>query len=107
MVLAPKPSPGRCPEIGHGDCEVLDTDDPAVFAHWMESDHGSVVAVHNLATRRPTSSSVSTPNLWDCSVTRPPRGDESDEKGEEPAAGEWRLELGRYDYCWVRSDGGT
>ncbi|WP_135854078.1 alpha-amylase family protein [Halorussus salinus] len=39
---------GECPEIGHGDCEILDADDPAVFAHAMTSDHGTVVAVHNL-----------------------------------------------------------
>jgi hypothetical protein len=40
---------GECPEIGHGVCEILPTDDPAVFAHRMTSDHGSVAAVHNLA----------------------------------------------------------
>lgn len=39
---------GECPEIGSGDCEILDADDPAVFAHAMTSDHGTVVAVHNL-----------------------------------------------------------
>jgi len=36
------------PEIGAGSCEVLDADDPAVFAHRIAGEDGAVVAVHNL-----------------------------------------------------------
>ena len=41
----------ECPELGWGSCEILETGDPAVFAHccaWRETE---VIAVHNLADR--------------------------------------------------------
>ncbi|NEU58083.1 alpha-amylase family protein [Halorussus sp. MSC15.2] len=97
----------ECPEIGHGDCEVLDADDPAVFAHRMTSDHGQVVAVHNLGEER----AEATLELDD----EPVRlfGDAAFERvadrvavesdgGEDGSADEWRFELGRYGFCWVR-----
>ena len=41
----------QCPEIGWGTWEILETGDPAVFAHRCTWSGGTVVAVHNLADR--------------------------------------------------------
>ena len=41
----------QCPEIGWGSCEILESGDPAVFAHRCDWSGGAVVAVHNLAER--------------------------------------------------------
>lgn len=91
----------ECPEVGRGDCEVLPVDDPAVFAHRVASDHGRVAAVHNLGAE-PTAATLDL-------GARPTRlfGDAEferaggDEAGETDAS-EWRFDLGRYGYCWVR-----
>jgi len=39
----------ECPELAWGDYQVLDTGEPAVFAHRSDCDGGTVVAVHNLS----------------------------------------------------------
>jgi maltose alpha-D-glucosyltransferase/alpha-amylase len=107
---------GECPEIGHGDCEVLDTDDPAVFAHRLSSDHGTVVAVHNLAepqaeaTLELAAEPVRLFGSADFGCVGPSEADT--EEGETTADGDattgtattdtWRFELGRYGYCWTR-----
>jgi maltose alpha-D-glucosyltransferase/alpha-amylase len=41
----------ECPELGWGTWELLDSGDPAVFAHRADWDGSTVVAVHNLAGR--------------------------------------------------------
>ena len=41
----------ECPELGWGTWEILDSGDPAVFAHRADWDGSTVVAVHNLAGR--------------------------------------------------------
>ncbi len=41
----------ECPELGWGSWELLDAAEPAVFAHRMDWDGSTVVAVHNLAGR--------------------------------------------------------
>ena len=41
----------ECPELGFGACTLLDQDDAAVFAHRVDWEDGTVVAVHNLAGR--------------------------------------------------------
>jgi maltose alpha-D-glucosyltransferase / alpha-amylase len=41
----------QCPEIGWGSWEILETGDPAVFAHCCRHREGTVLAVHNLADR--------------------------------------------------------
>ncbi|WP_135825269.1 alpha-amylase family protein [Halorussus ruber] len=95
---------GECPEIGHGDCEVVDTDDPAVFAHRLTSDHGAVVAVHNLAEP----SAEATLELDDDPVRLfGPADFERVETADGDVGGSettdtWHFELGRYGYCWIR-----
>ncbi|WP_137286144.1 alpha-amylase family protein [Halorussus salinisoli] len=133
---------GECPEIGHGDCEVFDTDDPAVFAHRMSSDHGRVVAIHNLGDdeaeatleldHRPVRlfGEAAFERVEDGGESE--AGDVSEADSESDAietdkdssekcisssntdrgsgsegvdgSGEWRFELERYGYCWVRID---
>ena len=41
----------ECPELGWGTWELLDSGEPAVFAHRADWDGSTVVAVHNLAGR--------------------------------------------------------
>lgn len=41
----------QCPEFGAGRWRILETDDPAVFAHACELDEATVVALHNLSDR--------------------------------------------------------
>jgi len=41
----------QCPELGWGSCQILETGDPAVFAHRCDWSGSAVVAVHNLAGR--------------------------------------------------------
>jgi maltose alpha-D-glucosyltransferase/alpha-amylase len=111
---------GECPEIGNGDCEVLPADDPAVVAHRMTSDHGRVVALHNLddeaATVTLDLSGEPTRLFGEASFERVGEGEGEGEggsgvskdgsnvggEGEKERAGRWRFDLGRYGYCWVR-----
>ena len=41
----------ECPEFGWGDWSLLSAGDPAVFAHRIDWEESTVVAVHNLAAR--------------------------------------------------------
>jgi maltose alpha-D-glucosyltransferase/alpha-amylase len=41
----------QCPELSWGSCQLLETGDPAVFAHRCDWREGAIVAVHNLADR--------------------------------------------------------
>ncbi|WP_135829094.1 alpha-amylase family protein [Halorussus halobius] len=107
----------ECPEVGRGDCEVLSVEDPAVFAHRMTSDRGRVTAVHNLGAD-PTRATLALGSGPDHSTPTRLFGDAefarvggsgngtSDASeagaGDEAGAGEWRFDLGRYGYCWVR-----
>lgn len=48
----------QCPEFGCGKWQILDTDEPAVFAHCCQQGSQTVLAMHNLSNRA-------------CSVTLP------------------------------------
>lgn len=41
----------QCPEFGEGKWRILETDEPAVFAHACEVDGATVIALHNLSDR--------------------------------------------------------
>ncbi|WP_134671476.1 alpha-amylase family protein [Halorussus marinus] len=94
-----------CPAIGTGACEVLDVDDPAVFAHRIAGDDGAVVAVHNLDDS-PTAVSIALdgdPTVAfgrDGASVRP--ADDATDGSERARA--WRFDLDGYGYCWVRPD---
>ena len=84
----------ECPEIGSGDCEILDTDDVSVFAHRMAGETGAVVAVHNLGEEEATATldlQGQPTRLFDRAEIR-----ETDD--------DWRFELSRYGYSWLRTE---
>jgi maltose alpha-D-glucosyltransferase/alpha-amylase len=87
-----------CPEVGTGRTVVVDSGDPAVFAHACIGESRSVLAVHNLAGRK-------------CRI-EPRWGDLACERlidltGDQlyPAPAEGRIELGPYGYRWFRMEG--
>lgn len=41
----------QCPEIGWGEWTILETDEPAIFAHSCEWQGKTVIALHNLANK--------------------------------------------------------
>jgi maltose alpha-D-glucosyltransferase / alpha-amylase len=83
-----------CPEIGWGDCRVVETEEPSVLGLRYDWRGGSVLALHNLADK-PASVTLdedkATPLL--CSE-------------EEPKSGRvGSVELGGYGFCWFRCGG--
>jgi len=97
----------ECPEIGRGECEILDADSPAVFAHRMvdrggDSDGGddrALVAVHNLGDER-----VAVSLGLDGDPVRL-FGHDGGAEVEVDSAGDWRFDLDPHGYCWVRVGG--
>jgi maltose alpha-D-glucosyltransferase/alpha-amylase len=87
----------ECPELGWGDYQVLDSGDPAVFAHRCDWRGGSVLAVHNLSAR-------------ECVATLPLGGSGSpvvelladQEYDDEDQLTSHRIHLGPYGYRWFR-----
>ena len=42
----------ECPEFGRGTWSFLDTNHPSVFAHCIQTQTGSIIAIHNLSDER-------------------------------------------------------
>jgi maltose alpha-D-glucosyltransferase/alpha-amylase len=42
------PTLRECPEVGSGECRTIDVASPAVLAHVMRSDRGTLLFLHNL-----------------------------------------------------------
>ncbi len=88
----------ECPELGWGEMTVLDAGDEAVFAHRMDWQGDTILAVHNLSGRD-VSVALPLDDAADCEALvdlfaadeRPPGDD-----------GRVALELGPYDYGWWR-----
>jgi maltose alpha-D-glucosyltransferase/alpha-amylase len=88
------------PEIGWGQCQLIETADPAVFAHRCDWDESAVLVVHNLTGKHTTAAVPLGPDerlseiLSDSDYPTSPEG--SDE-----------LELAGYGYRWfrIRRDG--
>ncbi|MFC7079030.1 alpha-amylase family protein [Halorussus caseinilyticus] len=114
---------GECPEIATGDWAVFDTDDPAVFAHRMVSDHGRVAAVHNLGDDDATATleldgeptrlfgeaefeRVESEDKTDKDVSQKDKDTSKNDIGgygnDKEGSDGWRFEMGRYGFCWVR-----
>lgn len=88
----------NCPEVGWGTCEVIETDEPAVFAHAMSWHGQALVALHNLADR-----AVEFPlswNGWGERMLHPLIGDDGYEHGPDPHE---RVRLNPYGYRWIRA----
>lgn len=87
----------RCPEFGWGNCEIIDTDNPHVFAHRCTWRGGVVIALHNLAAQACTITlDVSE---WEAQHLYDLFGDRLyDLFGD----GQQQIELEGYGYRWLR-----
>ena len=89
----------QCPELGWGSCEILESGDPAVFAHRCDWSGGTVLTVHNLADRP---ARIRLP--WKDEGRQPMvelLGDRSNQKLEPDR----EIELQPYGYRWFRIGG--
>jgi maltose alpha-D-glucosyltransferase/alpha-amylase len=82
----------ECPEFGWGEFELLRSEGP-VLAHRCDWNGNTVVAVHNLSDRP---ASVVLPRSADWAKLVDLFGTEDSAPGEE-------IELGPYDYRWMRA----
>jgi glycosidase len=100
----------ECPEIGRGDCEILDADDPAVFAHRTTSDHGTAVAVHNLDEAATTAtldlSGEPTRLFGEATLERVPDGDEAAAESDA-ADDETDIDRSNEEIAVDNTDGGS
>jgi maltose alpha-D-glucosyltransferase/alpha-amylase len=84
----------ECPELGWGNCTLLDGGDPAVLAHRVGWDDSAIVAVHSFvdeprAVRLPVGEAEAAVDLF-----------ENDEL--RPAGGELEVPLDAYGHRWLR-----
>lgn len=84
-----------CPEIARGEFTTLPTGSKAVFAHCCTDDHGTLVAVHNLAGEsREVTLDVTIPGLEPLPGT---------ERCEVSTGNSLNVRLQEYGHCWLRS----
>ena len=88
----------ECPEVGHGDCQVVDADLPApVLAHRADSPAGSVLFLHNLGEQAVSLDLGRQPG------TGPDFGEVfGDRPYQEPQPDLRELELAGYGFRWIR-----
>lgn len=86
----------ECPEFGWGDWEIIETENPAVFAHRCRWRKGTVIALHNLSEQS-------------CTVTLKLDQDDTsltdlleDQDYEAVHSGSHTIELEGYGYRWFR-----
>jgi trehalose synthase len=84
----------ECPELGLGECTLIETADPAVMAHRADWEAGTVVAVHSFADQ-PRSVSVAVGDVEAAVDLFGP-----DELA--PRDGDIEVELEPYGYRWFR-----
>jgi maltose alpha-D-glucosyltransferase / alpha-amylase len=87
------------PELGWGKADIVETDEPHVFAHSVEWQDGTVIAVHNLAAQGAAIS-------LDLSEHGAGRiVDLLEQSVLEPAENRrLQLDLGPYEFHWFRVD---
>ena len=90
----------QCPEIGWGSCEILESGDPAVFAHRCDWSGGTVVAVHNLAGRP---ARVCLP--WKKEDESQPMVELLGDRPNQTVERDRAIELEPYGYRWFRIGG--
>ena len=86
------------PELGMGECTVLDTGDNALFAHRVDYEGAAIVAVHNLGDE-PRQATFSVGDIDDCECT------DLFDLGPVPpidAQGRIELKLDGYGFRWFR-----
>jgi maltose alpha-D-glucosyltransferase/alpha-amylase len=84
----------ECPEFGWGRCELLDPNDPAVLAHRVDWEGGTIVAVHSFV-EEPRELRLS---LGDAEAAVDLFADDE----LRPAGGEVEIPLGAYGHRWLR-----
>ena len=89
----------QCPEIGWGRWEILDSGDPAVFAHCCSFGEGTVLAVHNLADRE------AEVRIELKSGSREPWVEILGEQPHSVVDGSKTMKLAPYGYRWIRVGG--
>jgi maltose alpha-D-glucosyltransferase/alpha-amylase len=89
----------QCPEIGWGEWQILETGDPAVFAHRCDWCGGTVIAVHNLADRP---ASVSLASGLPVEPPMPPMVELLGDRPYQQVDGGQVIALEPYGYRWFR-----
>jgi maltose alpha-D-glucosyltransferase / alpha-amylase len=89
-----------CPEVGWGELDILETDNPAIFAHRTSADGNTTIILHNLSDQ---------PCCARITLAREEIGNLTDLFGNkvyEPNTGETQVfALDGYGYRWFRRDG--
>jgi trehalose synthase len=88
----------NCPELGWGECSILEQPNQGVLAHRSTWDDGSVVALHN-STAEPVTVPLTLDGLEPGTVLLDLLTDGSAEPDEQ---GKVELDLGAYGYRWLR-----
>ena len=89
----------QCPELGRGECGILETDEPSVFAHCCEWEGNTVVAVHNLA-KQPCTVTLKSKDFNPKHLIEIFR----DQQYEPLDENSLTIPLGAYGYRWFRAD---
>lgn len=85
----------ECPEFGFGRFEMMDFDEPGIFAHRCWTEEGEVMALHNL-----TDKEVTIRLDFDSEVRHVI--DVLGDRLFEPEEGSSEIDLGEYGYHWLR-----
>ena len=88
------------PEIGWGICQLVETADPAIFAHRCDWDESAVLVVHNLTGKHTATAVPLGPDERLSEIL-------SDSDYPAPPEGRDELEVAGYGYRWfrIRRDG--
>ncbi len=89
----------QCPELGRGECGILETDEPSVFAHCCQWEGNTVVAVHNLA-KQPCTVTLKSKDFNPKHLIEIFR----DQQYEPLDENSLTIPLGAYGYRWFRAD---
>jgi len=88
----------QCPEFGCGTWEILETDEPCVFAHCCRAEGTAVVALHNLADR----ACLATLQSRQLQPLADVLGDHPYEPLNQTDQGSGAIPLEAYGYRWFR-----
>lgn len=84
-----------CPEFGYGECEIIETNQPSVFAHRCIWDESVVMALHNLSNQ-PVAVNLHFDDVGELYDLL------SDQVYDLEGDTSQKIELGAYGYRWFR-----
>jgi maltose alpha-D-glucosyltransferase / alpha-amylase len=87
----------ECPEFGWGEWQILETNQPSVFAHRCEWQGGVVLAIHNLSQADCKATLTLADDVGHCLIDL--FAAQSTEMIEQSS---YKLHLAGYDYRWLR-----